>query len=153
MDIYFKKISSRFVFYTNSAILKKRYLRGELVEWSKAPHWKCGVLQGTEGSNPSLSAIFFAKKWRNEAARLHFTVPSGTTSLKTEGFLHIFTKFQKPCLWSRSLWSLVKTFRLRSTCEVCSLTRVRMVFLFLKRTLRCLNGGVAALIFPFAMLY
>ena len=60
MDIYFKKISSRFVFYTNSAILKERYLRGELVEWSKAPHWKCGVLQGTEGSNPSLSAIFFA---------------------------------------------------------------------------------------------
>ena len=32
---------------------------GELVEWSKAPHWKCGVPQGTEGSNPSLSAIFF----------------------------------------------------------------------------------------------
>ena len=32
-----------------------------MVEWSKAPHWKCGVLQGTEGSNPSLSAIFFAK--------------------------------------------------------------------------------------------
>ena len=32
---------------------------GEMVEWSKAPHWKCGVLQGTEGSNPSLSAIFF----------------------------------------------------------------------------------------------
>ena len=28
-----------------------------MVEWSKAPHWKCGVLQGTEGSNPSLSAI------------------------------------------------------------------------------------------------
>ena len=33
-------------------------LCGEMVEWSKAPHWKCGVLQGTEGSNPSLSAIF-----------------------------------------------------------------------------------------------
>ncbi len=33
-------------------------LSGEMVEWSKAPHWKCGVLQGTEGSNPSLSAIF-----------------------------------------------------------------------------------------------
>ena len=40
---------------------------GELVEWSKAPHWKCGVPQGTEGSNPSLSAIFFAqKKWRTK---------------------------------------------------------------------------------------
>ena len=34
---------------------------GELVEWSKAPHWKCGVPQGTEGSNPSLSAIFMLK--------------------------------------------------------------------------------------------
>ena len=30
-----------------------------MVEWSKAPHWKCGVPKGTEGSNPSLSAIFF----------------------------------------------------------------------------------------------
>ena len=60
---------------------------GELVEWSKAPHWKCGVPQGTEGSNPSLSAIFFAKKMANEDVSLHFTVPSGTTSLKTEGFL------------------------------------------------------------------
>ena len=35
---------------------------GELVEWSKAPHWKCGVPQGTEGSNPSLSAIFILNK-------------------------------------------------------------------------------------------
>ena len=34
---------------------------GEMVEWSKAPHWKCGVGKLTEGSNPSLSAIFFAK--------------------------------------------------------------------------------------------
>ena len=33
---------------------------GEMVEWSKAPHWKCGVGKLTEGSNPSLSAIFFA---------------------------------------------------------------------------------------------
>ena len=32
---------------------------GEMVEWSKAPHWKCGVGKLTEGSNPSLSAIFF----------------------------------------------------------------------------------------------
>ena len=40
----------------------KYYLSGEMVEWSKAPHWKCGVPKGTEGSNPSLSAIFFAQK-------------------------------------------------------------------------------------------
>ena len=47
-----------------------------MVEWSKAPHWKCGVLQGTEGSNPSLSAIFFAlisrqKNMKPEKALLH----------------------------------------------------------------------------------
>ena len=35
--------------------------RGEMVEWTKAPHWKCGVGQLTEGSNPSLSAIFMLK--------------------------------------------------------------------------------------------
>ena len=32
-----------------------------MVEWTKAPHWKCGVGQLTEGSNPSLSAIFTLK--------------------------------------------------------------------------------------------
>ena len=37
-------------------------------------------------SNLALSAIFYAKKMANEAARLHFTVPSGTTSLKTQSF-------------------------------------------------------------------
>ena len=66
------------------------------------------------------------------ALRLH---GDSRSSLKTEGFLpchgvmqwsrDIFTKFQKPCLsavalceggWSRSLWSLVKTFRYRFTC-------------------------------------
>ena len=40
----------------NGAILLNR--DGEMVEWTKAPHWKCGVGQLTEGSNPSLSAIF-----------------------------------------------------------------------------------------------
>ena len=103
MDIYFKKISSRFVFYTNSAILKKRYLRGELVEWSKAPHWKCGVPQGTEGSNPSLSAIFILKKMKmaNEAARLLFTRRQPLFTQKAQPFLHIFTKTEKPCLLVR----------------------------------------------------
>jgi len=37
-------------------------------------------------------------KKNNEDASLHFTGPSGSTSLKTEGFLHIFTKLRKPCL-------------------------------------------------------
>ena len=46
---------------------------GELVEWSKAPHWKCGVPQGTEGSNPSLSAIFVLK--------FRVKVPNGTISV------------------------------------------------------------------------
>lgn len=31
---------------------------GEVAEWSIVPDSKSGVLQGTEGSNPSLSAIF-----------------------------------------------------------------------------------------------
>ena len=38
---------------------------GEMVEWSKAPHWKCGVGKLTEGSNPSLSAIFMLKFQQN----------------------------------------------------------------------------------------
>ena len=32
-------------------------LHGEMAEWSNAPVLKTGVLQGTGGSNPSLSAI------------------------------------------------------------------------------------------------
>ena len=72
------------------------------------------------GSNPLTPTIFFAKKWS--------TKPQGFSSLSRQAQLHIFTRRQplftelrKPCLWSRSLWSLVKTFRLRSTCEVFSL--------------------------------
>ena len=45
---------------------------GELVEWSKAPHWKCGVPQGTEGSNPSLSAIFILNKKSQSKAKSKF---------------------------------------------------------------------------------
>ncbi len=33
-------------------------LYGEMTEWPIVQHWKCCVPQGTEGSNPSLSAIF-----------------------------------------------------------------------------------------------
>ena len=32
------------------------HLQGEMAEWSNAPVLKTGVLQGTGGSNPSLSA-------------------------------------------------------------------------------------------------
>ena len=48
------------LFIKNGYILLKRKTSGEMVEWSKAPHWKCGDGQLSEGSNPSLSAIFFA---------------------------------------------------------------------------------------------
>ena len=54
--------------------------RGKMVEWFKAAVLKTAGAQAPEGSNPSLSAIFFAKKMANEDARLHFTVPLGTTS-------------------------------------------------------------------------
>ena len=160
-----------------------------MVEWFKAAVLKTAGAQAPEGSNPSLSAIFFAqKKMANEAARLLFTLlcqqklftqnrrfsshlhqdpekpclwrrsitfrlwrgrltppvkfsPCGSidsvsffTALRLNGersrksslhcakrnftqkaqpFLHIFTKFQKPCLWSRSLRSLVKFSRYR----------------------------------------
>ena len=39
---------------------------GEVAEWSNVPDSKSGVPQGTEGSNPSFSAISFnhpALKW------------------------------------------------------------------------------------------
>ena len=34
------------------------FCAGEVAEWSIAPHSKCGVSQGTVGSNPTLSASF-----------------------------------------------------------------------------------------------
>ena len=53
-----------------------------MVEWSKAPHWKCGDGQLSEGSNPSLSAIFFAKKngERRRPSSLHCAVRHNFTS-------------------------------------------------------------------------
>ena len=39
---------------------------GEMVEWFKAAVLKTAEAQVSEGSNPSLSAIFFAKKWRTK---------------------------------------------------------------------------------------
>ena len=45
-----------------------------MVEWFKAAVLKTAGAQAPEGSNPSLSAIFFAKKWRNEDASLLFTL-------------------------------------------------------------------------------
>ena len=65
-----------------------------MVEWFKAAVLKTAEGQLSEGSNPSSSAIFLPKKMANEAARLHFTVPSGTTSLKKRSFF--FTSSPSP---------------------------------------------------------
>ena len=73
--------------------------------------------------------FFLPKKWRTKpqgfsSRFLRLAAKRQSQKLftqKAQPFLHIFTKFQKPGWWSRSLWSLVKTFRLRSTCEVFSL--------------------------------
>ena len=106
----------------------------------------------TAGSNPALSAIFFAKKkWR--------TKPQGFSSLSRQAQLHLKNEVfsshlhQIPeALLVKSLHfiPLVKTFRLRSTCEVFSLREYGWCSLYF--ALR-LHGGVAALNFTFTMLY
>ena len=40
-------------------------LYGEMAEWSNAPVLKTGVLRGTGGSNPSLSAKPFERNFRS----------------------------------------------------------------------------------------
>ena len=45
-------------------LIKSQALCGEMAEWSNAPDSKSGIrLVRIEGSNPSLSAIFFALKY------------------------------------------------------------------------------------------
>ena len=75
------------------AILMKH--RGEMVEWTKAPHWKCGVGQLTEGSNPSLSAIFFCQKMaeRRRKSSLHAFVSTKALHSKPKVF---FTSSPSP---------------------------------------------------------
>ena len=80
-----------------------------------------------EGGREKTSSVFIcsADYAVTSKSSLHCAVRHNFTQ-KAQSFLpchgamkwsrDIFTKFQKPCLWSRSLWSLVKTFRLRSTC-------------------------------------
>ena len=75
-------------------------ISGELAERSKATVSKIVILLvGIEGSNPSLSAIFFCKKngERSRKASLHCAVRHNFTQ-KTKFFLHIFTKTKKSCL-------------------------------------------------------
>jgi hypothetical protein len=43
------------------------------------------------GTKKNSSRHFFCKKMANEAARLHFTVPSGTTSLKRRSLFFLAT--------------------------------------------------------------
>ena len=84
----------------------------------------CRRGNSTAGSNPALSAIFLPKKWRNEDASLLFTRRQPLFTQNRRFSSHLHQTPEKPCLWSRSLWSLVKTFRLRSTCEVAACRRV-----------------------------
>ena len=47
------------------------YMRGEMAEWSKATVLKTVVSQGTQGSNPCFSAIFFELKLGRVPERLN----------------------------------------------------------------------------------
>ena len=69
-----------------------------MVEWFKAAVLKTAVAQVTEGSNPSLSAIFVSKNGeRSRKASLHCAEHNFTQ--KPQAFLHIFTPAPvKPCL-------------------------------------------------------
>ncbi len=48
-------------------------MTGEMVEWFKAAVLKTAEVQASGGSNPSLSANFFAPKMANEDVSLLFT--------------------------------------------------------------------------------
>src|SRR5690606_16211854 len=52
---------------------------GEVAEWSIAPHSKCGLPQGNEGSNPSLSAMGFSN------FDFRFSIGGRTGSARTGG--------------------------------------------------------------------
>ena len=51
-------ISCVFLFYAQALMLYTLHFVGEVAEWSKAPHSKCGEPKGSGGSNPSLSARY-----------------------------------------------------------------------------------------------
>ena len=101
-------------------ILRNRKRRGGWVAESNSL-LNCRTGNRTAGSNPALSAIFFAKmrdslnemkaipnkhffaKMANEDARLHFTEPLGSTSLKKRSFFFTSSLIWKPCLLRRSI--------------------------------------------------
>ena len=78
-----------------------------MVEWFKAAVLKTAEAQASEGSNPSLSAIFVPKNGeRSRKASLHafafFPLAAMRQSQKLftqkpQAFLHIFTKFRLAC--------------------------------------------------------
>ena len=70
----------------------------------------------------------FLPKMANEDASLHFTEPLGSTSHLHAAKPH-FTKTREDVKTLHFI-PLVKPFRCRSTCEVFSLSRVRMVQFF-----------------------
>ena len=76
-------------------------------------------------SNPHQLHHFCFAKMVNEAARLLFTrrQPLFTQNQRFSSHLH---QFLKPCLWRRSLCSLVKPL-ISFACEVFPLSRVMMV--------------------------
>ena len=80
-----------------------QHWRGEMVEWFKAAVLKTAEAQASEGSNPSLSAIFCPTGKKHEAARLHFTRRQPHFTQKPNAFLHIFIFPEKPCLLRRSI--------------------------------------------------
>ena len=72
----------------------------------------------------SLRHFFFAKKMANEAARLHFTVPSGTTSLKSAAFSSHLHQIPEALLACPAIASATadEDAPFHSACEDVSLT-------------------------------
>ena len=111
----------------------------------------CRRGNSTAGSNPALSAIFFAKKMAERRRKSSLHCAKHNFTQKAQPFLHIFTKFQKPCLWRRSI--SFRLWRGQLALPVKLPPVGGWMCFWLKAHLRCLHGGVAALIFLFPMLY
>ena len=66
-----------------------------MVEWFKAAVLKTAEAQVSEGSNPSLSAIFFAKKMAERRRKSSLHCAKHNFTQKAQPFLHIFTELQR----------------------------------------------------------
>ena len=79
-------------------------LHGEMAEWSNAPVLKTGVLQGTGGSNPSLSAKISVTSCKTTSyADFSF---KGAPNLR-QNFSSNWTNAFNPPIWS--FWSYVES--------------------------------------------